>query len=256
MRHTRFMVAGKHSLLYLVRDCLIRAGYHLVEEDDDPAFCVWGGYVAPTQDFEIPVLLLSSSAVYSCVEDPSEDSPLIVPSTMELRSCRQSRYIFNETEMLLRAFKNLMILRPFNVYGPNIHEGPVYNFLNWANKGEAIAMYGSGYEVRAFLYEEDFLDCIKKVVKRLLKSGAGTFNVGSNEEINITRLADSVMQLTEKDLSIEKTNPGYRIDDRKIANTTRIRAFVRWQPKVTIRKGIWRLVHDKEESYQLGKAAC
>lgn len=254
MRHTRFMVGGVNAHLRLVRDCLIHAGYHLVEADDDPAFCVWGGYTAPTQDFEIPVLLLSSSAVYACVEEPSEDSPLIVPSTMELRACRQSRYIFNETEMLLRT-KRLMILRPFNLYGPNIYSGPVCNFLRSANRGDALPVLGSGYEVRAFLHEEDFLDCIKKVIKRLLKNGTGTFNVGSNEEVSITRLADSVMQLTGKDLPIEKVNPGYRVDDRKVANTTRIRAFVRWQPKVTIRKGIWRLINDKEESNQLGETA-
>ena len=256
MRHTRFVVAGRHPLLYLVRNCLIHAGYHLVEWGDDPAFCVWGGYKAPEHDFDIPVLHISSSNIYSCVEEPAEDSPLIVPSTMEPMAANQCRYILGETEMLLRA-KRTMILRPFNVYGPNIKRGPVFNFLQAARRGETLNMFGSGYEVRAFLYEEDFLDCIKKVVKRLLKNGTGIFNVGSNEEISITRVADSVMQLTGKELPVFKSNPGYRIDDRKIANTTRIRAFVRWQPKITIRKGIWRLVHDNnEESYQLGEATC
>ena len=99
---------------------------------------------------------------------------------------------------------------------------------------------------------------MKKAVKRLLKSGTGIFNVASTEEITITRLADSVTQLVcglGKELPIEKISPGYRIDLNKVANTTRVRAFIRWQPTLTVRKGIWRLVQNEEAAYNLDEAA-
>ena len=185
----------------------------------------------------------------------SENTPLLVPSSIDLRAWEQASYIKHEASMLRKA-PHTMIIRPFNVYGPSITWGVVHTFLERAEHDKPIPVLGSGYEVRAFLHEEDFLNCIKKAVKRLIKHGTGIFNVGSTEEITINRLADSVLQLTGKDLPVVREYPRYRIDNWKLANTTRVRAFVRWQPTVTIRKGIWRLVqHGNETTNHMDQSA-
>lgn len=254
MRRVKFLVKGKHPLLYLVRDSLILSGYHLVEDDAD--FCLFGGREEPKSLPYIPVLFLSSSRVYSSLvqESISEDSPLIIPSSLEIRAWEQAMYIKHEAAILSKV-KHAMILRPFNIYGPSIKQGVVHKFIEQANQGQALGILGSGYETRAFLHEEDFLNCIKKAVKRLLKQGTGIFNVGSNEEITINRLADSVIQLSEKGLEVNKEYPRHHLDSHKVADTTRMRAFVRWQPKVTIRKGIWRLFqHDDQATYHVDEA--
>ena len=243
MKRIKFAMCGVHPLLYLVRNSLIHDGYQLTDPDDEHDFIVHGGESNP-DSHDVPVLFLSSSCVYSSIDEPiSEDAPLIVPSTLDLRACEQSRYMHHESLMFQRA-KQVMVLRPFNIYGPSITQGVVYNFLRRAKAEEPLVIFGTGYEVRAFLHEEDFLECVKKAVKRLLKSGTGIFNVASTEETTITRLADSVVQLTcglGKPLPIERISPGYRVDLNKVANTTRVRAFIRWQPTLTVRKGIWRL---------------
>jgi len=255
MRHIRFVVQGKHPLLYLVRDSLILSGYHLVDWNEDPEFCVWGGLVEPTKALEIPVLHLSSSCVYTALDTVlesrpkglmSEDWPLLIPSSLDLRAWMQASYIKSEAAMLCNA-RHVMVLRPFNVYGPNINHGIVHNLLDQAAHDETLTVLGSGYEVRSFLHEEDFLTCVKKSIKRLLKLRAGIFNVGNNEEITLKNLAESIVQLTGKDLPIEIMYARQRIDSWKLADTTRIRAFVRWQPKTTIRRGIWRLLHDTSD---------
>ena len=248
-------MAGRHELLLLVRNQLILAGYELVEFNDSPDFCIYGGREEPVSPIVVPVLFLSSSKVYSAFDTKlntlpkalfNENSPLVVPSTMEVNTLEQATFIKNETS-ILRLAAQVMILRPFNVYGPTC-DSVVAQFLEQAAANEPLDVHGNGYQVRAFLHENDFIDCVKKAVKRLLKRGQGIFNVGSTEEITINRLADSVLQLADKDLEVIRTYPPYHVDAWKLADTTRIKAFVRWQPKITIRQGIWRALQNAEHS--------
>lgn len=256
----KFTIYGKHPLLLLVRDYLILQGFVLQPNEDYPVdFILVGGHAERFSKtlLEHPVLLLSDSGLYSDrgvdgnVREKgkmSENAPALFIEPQAAYAAPFTRALVAENLFVNREAPTV-IVRPFNVYGPHIDFGVIPKFLEMARVGQTLPIYGSGYQLRTFLHEKDFLEAIDSLSKKLVSGRFGIYNVGSDEEVSINRLADSVWQLVNP--ALPPLTDHVRADrlrmQWKIPDLQRVQAATKWKPLTSLRRGLWSLIHEEKE---------
>jgi UDP-glucose 4-epimerase len=142
------------------------------------------------------------------------------------------------------------ILRPANVYGPGqslqAGFGLVRNLLDKARSGEAVEIWGSGQQMRDFLYIDDLVDACTRLLDTPMATGV--FNAGSGVGTTLLELVELVRQVTGRDLPVQLM-PGRGIDVEGIwLDCSRLHEATGWQPTTTLADGLmhtWMaLVHD------------
>ncbi len=111
-----------------------------------------------------------------------------------------------------------------NNYGPNQHkEKFIPTILNSIFQGNHIPVYGTGKNVRDWLYVEDHCDALNLVLEKGLVGDR--YNIGGGEEISNIKLAKKILNLLGKDdswIDFVEDRPGhdlrYSIDCTKITN--------------------------------------
>jgi nucleoside-diphosphate-sugar epimerase len=232
-------------------------GFALVDYDEEPDFVMVGGlgdwYINEYLLRNVPVLLLSSDCVYSDrdfnfdIRDKKpmrEDDPIFIPSPLEPTVEQILSYLSAEHEFL--KDKKTMVLRIFNVYGPDISHGLIHTFLQKVNAGEPLPVYSPGYHTRTYLSQSDFLGVFGKIVHTFLRGTTGIYNLGSEEETSIKRLADSIWQLKHGPQSEVQIETDYYAPRSYrwwvLPDLTRTKAVTKWKPRVTLRTGLWEML--------------
>lgn len=196
------------------------------------------------------VLFLSSGgAIYGNPESlPATESHPPQPISWHAAG-KAAAEIFMET-FARQTGASVTILRPANVYGPGqslqAGFGLVRTLLDKARTGEAVEIWGSGQQMRDFLYIDDLVDaCV-----RLLDTPAatGVFNAGSGVGTSLLDLVKLVRQVTGRDLPVQ-LKPGRDIDVEGIwLDCSRLHEATGWQPTTALAEGLmhtWMaLVHD------------
>jgi GDP-D-mannose 3',5'-epimerase len=154
------------------------------------------------------------------------------------------------TEKVMEAYKKdynmqIRIARFHNIYGPyGTYKGgrekapaALCRKVAEAKDGDTISVWGDGKQTRSFLYIEDALDAIY----RLMQSNYDKpLNIGSDELISIDRLTNIIIEVSGKTLKkvYDLTAPqGVR---GRNADLTLINKMIGWKPKVTYREGLKR----------------
>jgi UDP-glucuronate decarboxylase len=134
----------------------------------------------------------------------------------------------------------IKVARIFNTYGPRMHPNDgrvVSNFIIQALHNEPITIYGQGNQTRSFCYVDDLLEA----VVRFMASPSeviGPMNLGSEAEITIAELAETVIDLTgsrsqRERLPLPADDPVQRRPDISFA-----RSELNWAPKTSLRDGL------------------
>lgn len=254
-KRTRFAVVGLHPLLDLVKRHFIEVKkFECVgfDAEEAPDFLLAGGMSLPMFSvFPIPAFVLATDDMYT-IRDldgsarekaPMAEDAYTVISPLSYDSTAVARAIQNENMWLLRESPT-MLLRIFNVYGPSITDDVVHKFLTAAKDRTTLTVHSPGFQTRTFLWEEDFLECVGKLVDKFLEGTTGIFNVGSDEEVSIRRLADSCWQQYQSwETEIIEVKSKYPHRFWKLPDITRTKAVADWKPTVSLRKGLWRLAN-------------
>lgn len=149
--------------------------------------------------------------------------------------------------MYSKKIKNPMqtlIVRPGNLYGP-------YDKFSWEEskviaatirkvyeKHNPIEVWGDGKDIKDFLYIDDFIDCLVKLIKK--NTGAfNIFNVASGKQTTIRMVLNKLIKIqkTKKTNIIYNKNKPSLIPVRKI-DISKIRKFIGWYPKISIDRGL------------------
>lgn len=102
-----------------------------------------------------------------------------------------------------------------------------------------IEMWGDGKQTRSFLYIDECLEG----VRRLMDSDfLGPVNIGSEEMVSINELAEMVMEIAGKKLTVKHIPGPLGVRGRKSDNAL-IREKIGWAPNYPLRKGL-------EKTYQ------
>jgi dTDP-glucose 4,6-dehydratase len=135
---------------------------------------------------------------------------------------------------------NTHLVRIFNTYGPRLqaNDGRVIsNLLMQALRGEPLTVYGDGSQTRSFCYVSDLIDGIIRLSK---SEEHDPVNIGNPTEWTILECAREVQALIGSRSEIvfrplPRDDPKQRRPD-----ITRARTLLGWEPKVSLRDGLFR----------------
>jgi dTDP-glucose 4,6-dehydratase len=149
-------------------------------------------------------------------------------------------------ELLCQAYSEtyglpVIITRSSNNYGPYQHpEKLIPKTIIYALLNKPIPVYGTGENVRDWIYVEDNCEAIDLVLQ---KSKAGEiYNIAANQELKNLQVVKTVLKLAKKPESlIEFVKDRIGHDLRYSLNTERIRGLG-WRPRTTFEVGIKKIV--------------
>jgi len=156
-------------------------------------------------------------------------------------------------DLLIRAYFRTygfpaMVVRPSNNYGPwQYPEKLLPLSVSRVMRGERIPVYGTGKNVREWLYVED---CAKGILRVLEKGAAGeTYNLGSGEERKNIEVISSLLRAmgAGKDMiEFVADRPGH--DIRYSLDSSKIRKSLGWRPETGFEEGLketvsWCMAH-------------
>ena len=151
------------------------------------------------------------------------------------------------SERLYLAFNrnyklNVHIARFHNIFGPqgSWNDGREKSPAAFCRKvaeapdGGEIEMWGDGFQTRSFLYIDECLEGIR----RLMKSDfLGPVNIGSEEMISINGLAELIMDIAGKKLSVKHISGPLGVRGRNSDNRL-IETKLGWKPSRPLREGL------------------
>ena len=134
----------------------------------------------------------------------------------------------------------IKVARIFNTYGPRMLLGDgrvVSAFIVQALRGEALQLHGDGGQTRSFCYVDDLIDGLV----RLMNTGeevTGPINLGSEQEISMRELAETVVRLTGSRSKIVHSpkrddDPRHRRPSLRLAQET-----LHWAPSTPLEAGL------------------
>ena len=103
-----------------------------------------------------------------------------------------------------------------------------------AHDGGSIEVWGDGKQTRSFLYIDE---CIEGTTKLLRSDFAGPVNIGSDEMITINGLAEMVIDIADKDVSVHNIPGPLGVRGRNSDNNL-IKEKLGWAPSQTLREGM------------------
>jgi UDP-glucose 4-epimerase len=115
----------------------------------------------------------------------------------------------------------------------------VPRFVQAALNNELIPVHGDGTQSRVFCHVEDVINAVLLVIADDSTIGE-VFNVGGVGETTIKQLAEKVIERTNSTSTISYTPyneaypPGYEDMQRRVPDTTKLRAHLNWHPAHTL----------------------
>lgn len=198
------------------------------------------------------IMYFSSSEIYG--DPPREFIPTPEHyrgnvSSTGLRACYDEAKRLGET--LATIYERLydlpvVIVRPFNVYGPGMKiddQRVLPNFLNAALDGKTIEIHNRGEQTRTFSYVTDAVNGFFRAL--FLGRPGEAYNIGSDhEEISMRDLAERVVKAHGKPLTIQLAEypEGYPVGDpnRRKPDISKARKELGYTPTVLLDDGLKR----------------
>jgi len=157
---------------------------------------------------------------------------------------------------------DISIMRLFNVFGPRQRDigygGVISIFTRRVLNNMPPIIYGDGLQTRDYTYIDDAVNAYDLVLNHN-EPLTEPINFGSGRELSILDLANMITSLSGKEGNIEPVHVEPRIGEveRLIADTTKAKNFVGWEPKYNLEQGLkafiqWYKNYGLEERIKLG----
>lgn len=104
-----------------------------------------------------------------------------------------------------------------------------------AKDGDVIEMWGDGEQTRSFLYIDECLEGIRRLMSQT--DFIGPVNIGSDEMVSINELAEMAMDIAGKKMSINHIPGPLGVKGRNSDNNL-IKEKLGWAPDYSLRKGM------------------
>lgn len=178
-------------------------------------------------------VFFSSAAVYGDpTEFPIKENSLINPISPYGMS-KLAAETYCGTFAKLHGL-NCVAFRTFNVCG-NGGMGVLFKFVQAVKEGKPIAVYGDGEQSRDFIYVEDVVD---GCVLALEKNCGGVYNLATGVEITVNELVSMLGKVAGKDVEVEKIDEMEGDIKRSIADITRIKQDLGFEPRHMVEDAI------------------
>jgi UDP-glucose 4-epimerase len=210
-------------------------------------------------------LLTSTSEVYG----KSTKLPFAEQDDLQLGPTVNSRWAYACSKALdewlaLAYFREkklpVIIVRLFNTVGPRQtgRYGMVLpSFAAQALAGEPITVFGSGRQARCFGHVNDAVEALLRLLAAPAAIG-GVFNVGSDEEVTIYRLAELVRAAADSTSEIrlipyaEAYAEGFEDMQRRVPDLTKLERTIGFRPETPLSKIIADVIADQRAASRRG----
>lgn len=150
--------------------------------------------------------------------------------------------------MFARSYgMDIVSLRYFNVYGPRqLVEGAyalvIGKFLRQRSQGEPMTIYGDGEQTRAYTYVGDVVRANLLAAQATLEPNRNTIlNIGTGEETSVNQVAAFIGGEVEHIIP----NPRGEFEElRKVADFSRARRVIGWEPRIDFATGMSIVLED------------
>jgi UDP-glucuronate decarboxylase len=190
------------------------------------------------------ILLTSTSEVYGDpTVHPQPESYWGNVNPIGVRSCYDEGKRCAETLFFdYRRQHNLTtkVVRLFNTYGPRMKPDDgrvVSNFVTQALAHEELTVYGDGSQTRSFCYVSDIIDAL--VAMMATPDGVtGPINLGSQDEISVSELANRVIELTGVDSKVRYEGLPQDDPTQRQPDITLAMQALDWKPTIPLEEGL------------------
>jgi len=149
------------------------------------------------------------------------------------------------SEKICQMYKNkmnILILRPGNIYGPHDKFDPVKSkvipsLIRKFEKNKIIEVWGDGNDIKDFIYVEDFVEIVLKLLKKPFNFLI--LNVASGKSISLRKIINILSdkyKVEKKNIVYNKSKPSM-IPVRKI-NIQKLKGIINFSLKFSIKKGL------------------
>jgi nucleoside-diphosphate-sugar epimerase len=200
-------------------------------------------------EHDVPELVLFSSCeVYHTPgKVPTDESAaLVIPDVLNPRYSYSGGKIISELLALnygRKNFQRVMVLRPHNVYGPNMgweHVIPqfVLGMRKLPRNGKRAVPFqirGSGRETRAFMYIDDAIDGALRAIEK--GDHLSVYHVGTDQAITIAQLAREVARCLDVHIKIVPGELHRGSPTRRCPDISKLRRLG-FEPRTSLRDGL------------------
>ncbi|MDX3763438.1 NAD-dependent epimerase/dehydratase family protein [Streptomyces sp. AK02-04a] len=199
------------------------------------------------QRYDRRIVIASTSEIYG----KNSSGPLSETSDRILGSPSVARWSYSTAKAVDEIMAGLYhqerglrstVVRFFNTVGPR--QSPAYGmviprFARQAVRGEALTIHAEGCQRRCFLHVADAVSALLLLLEHPGAVGE-TFNIGADDEISIRELADRVITQAASASPMEYLSyadaygPGFEDMERRVPDTTKLRALTGWQPRFNL----------------------
>lgn len=193
------------------------------------------------RQFEVPKFVLAStSSIYGA------NTPLPTPETADSSHPLQPYAASKKAaEVLCHSYHHnygldVTVFRYFTVYGPAARpDMAMFRFTQWIAEDRPLRLNGDGTQSRGFTYVDDIA---RGTILGLKPLGYDVINLGGHEELRMLDLIHMMESLLQKKARIV-TLPFNQADMRtNLADITRARQALGWEPLVSVQEGVRNLV--------------
>jgi len=150
---------------------------------------------------------------------------------------------FLSTKFIQKKIKNYIILRPYQIYGAYQKINRLIPLVIDACLKNKSFDCTDGSQYRDFLYVEDFIDLVIKIIKKG-KIKAGIYNVGSGKPIKVKKVISSIQKIIKKGkpqfgkikMRRDESNSSY-------PNISKIKRNLNWKPKTKFHYGLKKTIN-------------
>ena len=191
----------------------------------------------------------SSACIYPAYNQEDPDNPNCSENSA-YPAAPDSEYGWEKlfSERLYLSFKrnyglNVRIARFHNIFGPEgtwkggKEKAPaaICRKIAEAENGGEIEIWGDGKQTRSFLFIDECLDGIRKLMDST--DFFGPVNIGSEEMVSINELAEIVMKISGKTVKLKHVTGPLGVKGRRSDNKL-IREKLNWEPRMLLKDGL------------------
>ncbi len=141
---------------------------------------------------------------------------------------------------------DVRIARLFNTYGPRMRADDVYGrvvprFIEQALKNAPITVFGDGSQTRSFCYVTDQIEALLRFAFSEGLDGQ-ILNLGSDKEITIGALAETVKKLTNSGSELKFEDLPEDDPLRRKPDISKAQDLLNWKPIIGLEKGLERTI--------------
>lgn len=183
------------------------------------------------------LLHVSTDEVYGSLKSSSADENFrLNPSSPYAASKASAELLINS--YIVTYGCDILVTRCTNNYGPmQFPEKLIPKVIILAVQNKKIPVYGSGKNIRDWIFVEDHCDAIMQV---LLKGKSGeSYNISAHNEVDNLTIIKEILQIMNKttdQIEFTQDRPGH--DFRYSLNSSKIRKELNWLPKTKFHEGL------------------